>query len=146
EVAIFVGKGGSFALVDASQLLTRMSSLEVATFVGKGGSFALVEASVVATFVGKGGSFALVDASQLLTRMSSLEVATFVGKGGSFALVDASQLLTRMTLEGVSVGARWAPVVDLWFEHVHDHRLAFNDVHISLAADDDDDSARYVRA
>jgi len=74
------------------------------------------------------------------------EVATFVGKGGSFALVDASQLLTRMTLEGVSVGARWAPVVDLWFEHVHDHRLAFNDVHISLAAAAADDSARYDMA
>ena len=48
--------------------------------------------------------------------------------------VDASALLWRLELEGVDVGARWAPLSRQWAAHVHDHVLAFNDLHLALAA------------
>jgi tetratricopeptide (TPR) repeat protein len=48
--------------------------------------------------------------------------------------VDAASLLWRLELEGVDVGDRWAPVADAWMAHVHDHVLAFNDLHCAFAA------------
>jgi tetratricopeptide (TPR) repeat protein len=48
--------------------------------------------------------------------------------------VDASALLWRLELAGVDVGARWAPVAAQWMRHVDDHLLAFNDLHLALAA------------
>jgi hypothetical protein len=47
--------------------------------------------------------------------------------------VDASSLLWRLELEGVDVGARWAAVTKQWAPHVHDHVLAFNDLHLAFA-------------
>jgi tetratricopeptide (TPR) repeat protein len=47
--------------------------------------------------------------------------------------IDAASLLWRLELEGVDVGARWAPVRKHWAAHVHDHALAFNDLHLALA-------------
>ena len=47
--------------------------------------------------------------------------------------IDAASLLWRLELEGVDVGARWAPVRKAWAAHVHDHVLAFNDLHLALA-------------
>jgi tetratricopeptide (TPR) repeat protein len=51
--------------------------------------------------------------------------------------IDAAALLWRLELEGVDVGARWAPVRKAWSAHVHDHVLAFNDLHLALAAGGD---------
>jgi tetratricopeptide (TPR) repeat protein len=48
--------------------------------------------------------------------------------------VDAAALLWRLELEGVEVGGRWAPVSRQWAAHVHEHVLAFNDLHLALAA------------
>jgi tetratricopeptide (TPR) repeat protein len=48
--------------------------------------------------------------------------------------VDAASLLWRLELAGVDVGARWAPVATAWLRHVDDHVLAFNDLHLALAA------------
>jgi tetratricopeptide (TPR) repeat protein len=48
--------------------------------------------------------------------------------------VDAASLLWRLELEGVDVGDRWAPVRKAWGAHLHDHVLAFNDLHLALAA------------
>ena len=48
--------------------------------------------------------------------------------------IDASALLWRLELAGVDVGARWGPVADRWMAHVDDHVLAFNDLHLALAA------------
>jgi hypothetical protein len=48
--------------------------------------------------------------------------------------VDAAALLWRLELAGVDVGARWAPVARQWMAHVDDHVLAFNDLHLALAA------------
>ena len=47
--------------------------------------------------------------------------------------IDAAALLWRLELEGVDVGARWAPVRKAWAAHIHDHALAFNDLHLALA-------------
>ncbi len=48
--------------------------------------------------------------------------------------VDAASLLWRLELAGVDVGERWAPVARQWMAHVDDHVLAFNDLHLALAA------------
>jgi tetratricopeptide (TPR) repeat protein len=59
--------------------------------------------------------------------------------------VDAAALLWRLELEGVDVGPRWAPVAEAWRRHVDDHVLAFNDLHLALAAarsPDPEDSKR----
>jgi tetratricopeptide (TPR) repeat protein len=48
--------------------------------------------------------------------------------------IDAASLLWRLELAGVDVGARWAPVAKRWMAHVDDHLLAFNDLHLALAA------------
>ncbi len=59
--------------------------------------------------------------------------------------VDAAALLWRLELAGVDVGGRWGPVADAWRKHVDDHTLAFNDLHLALAAarsPDRDDPAR----
>jgi len=47
--------------------------------------------------------------------------------------IDAASLLWRLELEGVDVGARWAPVRKAWAAHIHDHALVFNDLHLALA-------------
>ena len=69
--------------------------------------------------------------------------------------VDAAGLLWRLELQGVDVGARWAPVARAWRAHLDDHVLAFNDLHLALAAARSGDSdfaaklrsslARYLR-
>ena len=59
--------------------------------------------------------------------------------------IDAAALLWRLELAGVDVGARWAPVARRWMAHLDDHLLAFNDLHLALAAarsPDADDVAR----
>ncbi len=63
--------------------------------------------------------------------------------------VDAAALLWRLELAGVDVGERWAPVARQWMAHVDDHVLAFNDLHLALAASrskDADDVARLRRS
>jgi len=47
--------------------------------------------------------------------------------------IDAASLLWRLELEGVDVGARWGVVRKHWAAHLHDHVLAFNDLHLALA-------------
>ncbi len=54
--------------------------------------------------------------------------------GQTLDRVDAAALLWRLELEGVDVGARWAPVRRAWGPHLHDHTLAFNDLHLAFAA------------
>ncbi len=48
--------------------------------------------------------------------------------------VDAAALLWRLELSGIDVGDRWDPVARAWMAHVDDHVLAFNDLHLALAA------------
>ncbi len=48
--------------------------------------------------------------------------------------IDAASLLWRLELAGVDVGERWGPVAGQWMAHVDDHLLAFNDLHLALAA------------
>ena len=48
--------------------------------------------------------------------------------------VDAAALLWRLELEGVDVGDRWGPVAKAWMTHVDDRLLAFNDLHLAIAA------------
>jgi tetratricopeptide (TPR) repeat protein len=62
--------------------------------------------------------------------------------------VDAAALLWRLELQGVDVGDRWGPVSLSWMKHVDDHVLAFNDLHLALAAarSPDPDDARRLRA
>ena len=59
--------------------------------------------------------------------------------------VDAASLLWRLELAGVDVGERWGPVARQWMAHVDDHVLAFNDLHLAIAASrsrEPDDLAR----
>jgi tetratricopeptide (TPR) repeat protein len=63
--------------------------------------------------------------------------------------IDAASLLWRLELDGVDVGDRWAPVARQWMRHVDDHVLAFNDLHLALAAarsPDPDDAPRLRRS
>jgi hypothetical protein len=63
--------------------------------------------------------------------------------------IDAAALLWRLELAGVDVGARWGPVARRWMAHVDDHVLAFNDLHLALAAarsEAPDDVARLRRS
>ncbi len=63
--------------------------------------------------------------------------------------VDAASLLWRLELAGVDVGDRWGPVADKWMAHVHDHLLAFNDLHCALAAarsPDPDHVTRFIQS
>jgi len=48
--------------------------------------------------------------------------------------IDAAALLWRLELVGVDVGDRWTPVARQWMLHVDDHLLAFNDLHLGIAA------------
>jgi tetratricopeptide (TPR) repeat protein len=59
--------------------------------------------------------------------------------------VDAAALLWRLELEGIDVGARWAPVRRAWGPHLHDHTLAFNDLHLAFAAARDSSLASQLR-
>jgi len=59
--------------------------------------------------------------------------------------IDAAALLWRLELAGVDVADRWAPVARQWMAHVDDHLLAFNDLHLAIAAarsPNPDDAAR----
>src|SRR6202035_5636553 len=59
--------------------------------------------------------------------------------------IDASALLWRLELADVDVGARWGPVAERWMAHVDDHVLAFNDLHLALAAERSGDADNVVR-
>jgi hypothetical protein len=48
-------------------------------------------------------------------------------------LIDASALLWRLQLDGADVGERWEPVAKQWANHIDEHVLAFNDLHLALA-------------
>ena len=48
-------------------------------------------------------------------------------------LVDASQLLWRMALRGIDVGARWQELADCWAKPAEGGFYAFNDVHALMA-------------
>jgi tetratricopeptide (TPR) repeat protein len=48
--------------------------------------------------------------------------------------IDAASLLWRLELAGADVGDRWGPVARAWMAHLDDHVLAFNDLHLALAA------------
>jgi tetratricopeptide (TPR) repeat protein len=58
-----------------------------------------------------------------------------IGTGSAVMLdlVDASAMLWRLQLRGVDVGARWAPVADLWAQHGQPGLYAFNDLHMMMA-------------
>lgn len=62
--------------------------------------------------------------------------------------VDASALLWRLTLEGVDVGDRYAPLADVWARTIEDGFYAFNDLHAVMAfiGAGRMDDARRVRA
>jgi tetratricopeptide (TPR) repeat protein len=59
--------------------------------------------------------------------------------------IDAASLLWRLELAGVDVGERWRPVARQWMAHVDDHVLAFNDLHLALAASRSGDSGDVAR-
>jgi hypothetical protein len=48
-------------------------------------------------------------------------------------LIDASALLWRLHLQGVDVGARFAPLAARWAAHADDAHCAFNDLHAMMA-------------
>lgn len=48
-------------------------------------------------------------------------------------MVNAASLLWRLELAGVDVGARWGELAELSATRIHDHLLAFIDVHFMLA-------------
>jgi hypothetical protein len=48
-------------------------------------------------------------------------------------LVDASQLLWRIALRGIDVGARWQELADCWAKPAEGGFYAFNDVHALMA-------------
>jgi hypothetical protein len=61
-------------------------------------------------------------------------------------MIDASALLWRLELAGADVGARWEPLARQWANHLDDHVLAFNDLHLALAiarGKDRDDVQRF---
>ncbi|KAK6732618.1 hypothetical protein RB195_016777 [Necator americanus] len=55
-----------------------------------------------------------------------------VKSGAMLDIVDAVSMLWRLELEGVDVGNRWRDLPIL-SEHVNDHALFFNDIHMSVA-------------
>ncbi|RCN28614.1 hypothetical protein ANCCAN_25640 [Ancylostoma caninum] len=55
-----------------------------------------------------------------------------VKSGAMLDIVDAVSMLWRLELEGVNVGDRWRDLPNLK-EHVDDHVLFFNDIHMSIA-------------
>jgi hypothetical protein len=63
-------------------------------------------------------------------------------------LIDASALLWRMELAGADVGDRWRPLAEQSANHIDDHVLAFNDLHLALALarGKDDENLRRFRA
>ena len=72
-------------------------------------------------------------------------MAPALKNGQTLDRVDAAALLWRLELEGVDVGARWAPVRRAWGPHLHDHVSAFNDLHLALAAARDPGLATQLR-
>ncbi len=60
--------------------------------------------------------------------------ATKLADDATLDRIDAASLLWRLELAGVDVGERWAPVARQWMAHVDDHVLAFNDLHLAIAA------------
>ncbi|VDM83750.1 unnamed protein product, partial [Strongylus vulgaris] len=55
-----------------------------------------------------------------------------VKSGAMLDMVDAVSILWRLELEGVNVGDRWQNLPNLK-EHLDDHVLFFNDIHMSIA-------------
>ncbi|CAG5126771.1 unnamed protein product, partial [Candidula unifasciata] len=53
--------------------------------------------------------------------------------GAMLDMVDVCSLLFRLEMEGIDVGSRWDQVCDLYKSHLHDHVLAFNDLHILMS-------------
>jgi tetratricopeptide (TPR) repeat protein len=53
--------------------------------------------------------------------------------GVALEMVDASAMLWRLTLLGVDVGARWAPLAESWMPRADDRLYAFNDCHAVMA-------------
>ncbi len=51
--------------------------------------------------------------------------------------IDAAALLWRLELEGIDIGRRWGAVRKAWAAHLHDHVLAFNDLHLAFAVSGD---------
>lgn len=68
------------------------------------------------------------------------------GKSGALLdLVDAAALLWRLQLIGINVGDRWDELTAQWFDHVDDHVLVFNDLHIGFVAVGKGDTATLAR-
>ncbi|XP_005104787.1 tetratricopeptide repeat protein 38 [Aplysia californica] len=53
--------------------------------------------------------------------------------GAMLDVVDVCSLLFRLQIEGVDIGQRWDKVYDVCKSHLHDHVLAFNDMHILIS-------------
>ena len=53
--------------------------------------------------------------------------------GAMLDIVDVCSLLYRLQLEDVDIGDRWQAVYQVTKSHLHDHVLAFNDMHILLS-------------
>ncbi|KAH9512624.1 Tetratricopeptide repeat protein 38 [Bulinus truncatus] len=56
-----------------------------------------------------------------------------VSSGAMLDIVDVCSLLYRLQLEGVNVEDRWEKVYDVCKSHLHDHILAFNDLHMLIS-------------
>jgi hypothetical protein len=53
--------------------------------------------------------------------------------GVALEMVDASAMLWRLSLLGVDVGQRWAPLAESWGARIEDGLYAFNDCHALMA-------------
>jgi tetratricopeptide (TPR) repeat protein len=71
--------------------------------------------------------------------------APSLGADATLDRIDAAALLWRLELAGVDVGERWAPVARQWMGHLDDHVLAFNDLHLALAASRSNDAGDVPR-
>jgi tetratricopeptide (TPR) repeat protein len=69
------------------------------------------------------------------------ETCERVKSGAILDLVDGSSLLYRLLFEGQISrdDARWRGMGALWESHIHDHVLTFNDVHIAMNFDNQDE-------
>ncbi|BFZ11068.1 hypothetical protein BsWGS_14107 [Bradybaena similaris] len=62
------------------------------------------------------------------------EVSRRAEKSGSMLdMVDVCSLLYRLEMEGVDIGNRWDNVYGVYKDHLYDHVLAFNDLHILMS-------------
>lgn len=84
-----------------------------------------------------------------IARVLALYDGPIRGGQSSIALemIDASAMLWRLSLFGVDVGDRWAPLADQWAAFVDAGNYAFNDAHAMMAfvgAGRDDAAARLL--